>query len=550
MRPKDVLVFIFLFCQAKGHAQSAVIDSLTRALKNNPAEKTVRVDILNRLAFENHLSNPSESIEYSDQARALSKKLNYSEGLALSFRHTGLAYWTQALYVNALNFFYSGLKIADSLNFTTIQADIAGNIGLTQSGMGHYSEALKSFETSLKKHQELKNVKRQIIMLNNIGDCHIYLNQLDKALESYNQSLALSETISMSKTTSILVETNCRNIGNVYELKNDLREAEKFYLRAKEIDDRLKEGREMALICKSLASLYWKQGKIEMAERLIQEAIALAKEGNYRAPLRDAYFLSSKIKSSTGHYQQALAHFQLASAYKDSIENLASISKFAALQREHDLEQKQNQIDFLNREKELNDKELSRTNLLLISTTLGFVMLALFLYSVIRNYRFHKAVNTILRDRNMEISQQNNLLNDQKQKLKALNEEVTSQREEVTAQRDILADKTKQIEKLNIELSSMNYMLEQKVSERTFALEIQNKALAEYAFINAHKLRAPVATILGLIGLLQRKHPTDNYDQLVQHLKTTSEKLDNITRSISSKLEVGQSAFDNSRKSD
>lgn len=74
-----------------------------------------------------------------------------------------------------------------------------------------------------------------------------------------------------------------------------------------------------------------------------------------------------------------------------------------------------------------------------------------------------------------------------------LNQEILQQREEVTAQRDAMTEKNKLIEKLNIELSSMNYNLEKLVEKRTNVLESQNKALMEYAFINAHKLRSPVS---------------------------------------------------------
>jgi light-regulated signal transduction histidine kinase (bacteriophytochrome) len=42
------------------------------------------------------------------------------------------------------------------------------------------------------------------------------------------------------------------------------------------------------------------------------------------------------------------------------------------------------------------------------------------------------------------------------------------------------------------------------VQERTRELEKKNKALEEYAFINAHKLRSQVASILGLINLISK----------------------------------------------
>ncbi|HRG09820.1 MAG TPA: hypothetical protein PLJ08_14690, partial [Cyclobacteriaceae bacterium] len=53
------------------------------------------------------------------------------------------------------------------------------------------------------------------------------------------------------------------------------------------------------------------------------------------------------------------------------------------------------------------------------------------------------------------------------------------------------------------QIKDINENLEKIVHERTAELETKNKALEEAAFINAHKLRAPVASILGLVGLMK-----------------------------------------------
>ena len=46
---------------------------------------------------------------------------------------------------------------------------------------------------------------------------------------------------------------------------------------------------------------------------------------------------------------------------------------------------------------------------------------------------------------------------------------------------------------------SINDNLELTIKDRTRELENKNKALEEYAFITAHKLRAPLASILGRV---------------------------------------------------
>ena len=92
--------------------------------------------------------------------------------------------------------------------------------------------------------------------------------------------------------------------------------------------------------------------------------------------------------------------------------------------------------------------------------------------------------------------------------------------------------------KLNEELQELNKNLEARIDQRTKQLTIQNKRLTEYTFVNAHKLRAPVSSILGLINLIDQNKP-EEYEVILTHLKTCGQQLDAITCLISKNLEDG-----------
>jgi ligand-binding sensor domain-containing protein len=111
-----------------------------------------------------------------------------------------------------------------------------------------------------------------------------------------------------------------------------------------------------------------------------------------------------------------------------------------------------------------------------------------------------------------------------------LNEELRASQEEVMAQRDTLSDK-------NDEIARINKNLEKIVAERTWVLEEQNKRLSEYAFINAHKLRAPLASILGIINLLLIEVDETQKLKLLDHLQKSSLELDEVVRTINQMLE-------------
>ncbi|GHN01188.1 hypothetical protein WSM22_26770 [Cytophagales bacterium WSM2-2] len=89
------------------------------------------------------------------------------------------------------------------------------------------------------------------------------------------------------------------------------------------------------------------------------------------------------------------------------------------------------------------------------------------------------------------------------------------------------------------EIKGINENLEGLVMARTAELEQKNKALEEYAFINAHELRAPVASILGLINLMQKLDLKGEEKVYVEHLKESARKLDSVVSSITEAIERG-----------
>lgn len=89
---------------------------------------------------------------------------------------------------------------------------------------------------------------------------------------------------------------------------------------------------------------------------------------------------------------------------------------------------------------------------------------------------------------------------------------------------------------LNSKLNLMNEKLEILVEERTLDLEIKNDKLAEYAFTNAHELRAPVANMLGILTHLDGVQSEEERKQCLALLKRAGVQLDEITHEIRDRL--------------
>jgi GAF domain len=101
---------------------------------------------------------------------------------------------------------------------------------------------------------------------------------------------------------------------------------------------------------------------------------------------------------------------------------------------------------------------------------------------------------------------------------------------EILKQNELLKLKSEEIE-------IVNQSLERRVKERTEDLQQKNKQLAEYAFINSHLLRAPLARIMGLVELLQKETPEFSANDIIPYLDASSRELDNVVKKINQAIE-------------
>jgi signal transduction histidine kinase len=98
-----------------------------------------------------------------------------------------------------------------------------------------------------------------------------------------------------------------------------------------------------------------------------------------------------------------------------------------------------------------------------------------------------------------------------------------------------LAAQNLELDKQRAEIKSINENLEELIVQHTRGIENKNKELAEYAFINAHMLRAPLSRILGLAGLMEGN--AQLYEAAdVHRIKTVANEMDLVIREINDVL--------------
>ena len=87
-----------------------------------------------------------------------------------------------------------------------------------------------------------------------------------------------------------------------------------------------------------------------------------------------------------------------------------------------------------------------------------------------------------------------------------------------------------------LEWRNTRYMLERMVREQTDTLEKRNRQLAEFAFLNAHKMRGPLARILGLVEVLPLTNSRAEEKECLQFIAQSAMELDAAIKNAASTL--------------
>ena len=126
-------------------------------------------------------------------------------------------------------------------------------------------------------------------------------------------------------------------------------------------------------------------------------------------------------------------------------------------------------------------------------------------------------------------------------KANKLNQELTEVNKEIQATNEELRTSEEELLASGEELKQINENLNALVEHRTQTIINQNKRIIHHAFINAHKVRSPLARILGLVNLIGHEAELNkNGQELLKHLNQSATELDDILKEVRVNLDQAE----------
>ncbi len=519
--------FILLVCCLAVQSVRAQnrLDSLERVYSSALAD-TLKILALADIAFQYRGNRPDTCIQLAKQALAESEAIGFGKGRGRSLNIIGTAFLNKGAYVEAMACFNEALGIQQAIDDQKGEALTLNNIGLIHDLQGNYPLALEHYQQSLHIQEQINDVKNLTISLNNIGVVYFMQGNYAQALSYYQKNLE------QDKKNNDLpgMATSLENIALVHSVQEDYEAALGYQKESLQIRLAINDSAGMAAGLYNTGNIYFKKGEQAQAKDYFENSLSVAEKiGDSYATVYPLNGLA-QIHRHKGDFARSAAYAAKGLAIAEELKALGRINMFSkTLYQIHK--------DQGNYRKALEFHELyQQTDDSLFSIEKEKMIANLETKAEIEKLRLSEERS---RAENQAKTDQITMMEKEKSLLTSINVLAVSALAVslVFAAYVILSlrkeKKAKQIiVEQHSEIAALNENLEALVKQRTNKLEDQNAKLTQYAFYNAHVLRRPVATILGLNNLLEIEKNEAERAIILGHLNSTVLELDKTIRQI------------------
>ncbi len=377
------IVLLPLWCLVVvcGNAQNqAVADSLKTILGSEDyagLPDSAKFELLNDLAYNE--SNTNDRIKYADilissiNNDAVREYLIWKEK---GYFQKGTAYRLRGDFDEAFDNYFNALEIAETISYEEGISTVLMGIADTYSEIGNSDESLKHYNLAIAKFRIGGDSIKLGSTLYNAGDEYLKSNELDQALNYF-----LESSLIFNQLNYVLGRAyNLGNIGLVYAKQGKMELAEANLREAMALCTSLENYYGISAFQHEMARVYVDNGQLEQALNYARSSLDVALEHNYRELIKDATYSLSQIYQGMGQEESAYDFLKTHLIYRDSLNRESVLQEMADVRREFEVSQKQLEVDLLNEQKR-NQQIIGAGLIIILLMAVGFLVM------VYRNYQ-------------------------------------------------------------------------------------------------------------------------------------------------------------------
>ncbi|MEM7373339.1 MAG: ATP-binding protein [Bacteroidota bacterium] len=372
---------------------------------------------LHQIGFIYYFPNDDyeQSLTYLLRADEMSKGVASDMDRATNLSRISEVYNNLGAYNLALDYQLEALEIAENIKDTTILALGHRNMGALYWAQKQYTSALNNFKRSLRYYEDLdlaemsredsirarRSAYDLYTCIASIGASYLEIGFLDTALYYIQRSEALADSLNHSYGLAYSEALT----GNIALVQKDYDKALDYLKHAVLLFNALELRRECVSFSVQIAEIHLHKARPHNAIAVLNEIEPTALALHAPSLLRDIYRARADAYSQLGQMDMAYQYLKQFVHFKDSLLNEQRISQLAEVEHKYDLQEKNETIADLQKE-----KQASRRQLYLFGGLMALILLLFLLYTVYQRNQSLSKINNILALKNEEIRLQNERL--------------------------------------------------------------------------------------------------------------------------------------------
>ncbi|HZX73368.1 MAG TPA: tetratricopeptide repeat protein, partial [Cyclobacteriaceae bacterium] len=387
--------------------------------------------------------------------------------------------------------YFQGLESTKATSeYNELRARLYNALGWNFGLIGNHENSLRYLHQA-ELYASSENAQLIGLILNNKGVAYKNLKRYDSALLTFEKSLQFNRKVADTRQ----VRFNLNNMGSVMVETKRFKESKAYLREAMELNRKAQDTIEIVNNLINLSLVFVQEDSMWLSQSQLEEALRLAKQIHSLDQQRRVYFSLTNLSERQHRYEEAMSFQKEYYKLTDSLyrhEGIAKVmeaeAKYIGLRKESELQEARQRV-----------VEQRFYLSIIVGLLLVTFIVIFFLGKMVRAKKANE------------------------QELIKLNTEIQKQSEELL--------------RANKAITEANEALEQLVQYRSEVIQNQSKRISHFSFVNSHEIRGPLATLMGLLGLLYEEKSPAKREEILGFLKITSTKLDKVIDRVSRELE-------------
>lgn len=326
---------------------------------------------------------------------AISKNINENKKEKNAYgnilNEIGKIYYYDGIYNKAMEYFVKGEIFGEKNNIDPdILSKIYNNLGTIYTIFSDSTNSVEYYKKSLKLAQNEDNIEQEIITLQNLANFYYRQNDYDTG-NIYNEKMIKFKNYDISVNFYLLLNKSLNEVN-----KSNFDQAIAYISEAKEYAVKNKlQPMTVASAYSLLSDFHERKGDDAASLKYLKKSLEVAENNNIIYMSRNIADVLSKRYESYGNEKEALKYKIKYWTITDSIFNNIEFNKMQNIKFYYELDSKSEEIQKINSDMELKEKQLKDARIRFVSLLSVFVLCIMF---IIILYRQKKKINDTYKD--------------------------------------------------------------------------------------------------------------------------------------------------------